>query len=78
MRVSDRQQTRNRAVRSQVRLAIRKYREADLKEKAALLPVTASALDNAVRKGIIKRTTASRMKSRLTKHLNRLQQESAS
>ncbi len=75
MRVSARQQARNRAVRSQVRQAIRRFREADVEGKTALLPATVSALDNAVRKGVVKKPTADRVKSRLAKLLNRLGQE---
>ena len=71
MRTSAKQQARNRAVRSQVRMAIRQFREAGTEEKANLLPATASSIDNAVRKGVIKNATADRIKSRLAKTINR-------
>ena len=67
MRTSAKQQARNRAVRSQVRMAIRQFRAAATEEKATLLPTTTSAIDNAVRKGVIKNATADRIKSRLAK-----------
>ena len=73
MRTSAQQRERNRAVRSQMRAAIRRYREAAPAEKEALLPETASLIDNAVRKGILKENTANRTKSRLVKLLQREQ-----
>jgi ribosomal protein S20 len=69
---------RNRAVRAEVRTAMRRFTEAPTEAKPALLRQATSALDNAVRKGIVKDRTASRRKSRLAKSLNRLAQEPAS
>ena len=73
MRTSAKQQARNRAVRSQVRQAIRRFRDADTQNKTTLLPPTVSILDNALRKGVLKRTTVNRMKSRLARAINRAQ-----
>ncbi|MCK4304600.1 MAG: 30S ribosomal protein S20 [Candidatus Eisenbacteria sp.] len=77
MRTSAKQRTRNRAVRSQVRHAIRTYREADPSKKPDLLPATISKIDNAVRKGVIKDATANRMKSRFANLANMSQKASA-
>ena len=66
---------RNRAVRSELRNAVRNYVNAPVEEKTELLRSTISIIDNAARKGIIKDATADRRKSRLTKLLNRQQKE---
>ncbi len=72
IRQSEKHRQRNRAVRSEVRTAVRRFEEAPLAEKAAELCRAVSALDNAVRKGILKDQTASRKKSRLARALNAL------
>jgi small subunit ribosomal protein S20 len=72
VRTSAKRRERNRAVRAEVRTAIRRFEEAAKDEKPALLPQAASSLDNAVRKGIVKESTANRRKSRLAKSINRL------
>jgi len=71
IRTSERQRERNRAVRSRMRTAIRKFQEAPADQKAAALRQASSELDNAVRKGVIKENTANRKKSRLARELNR-------
>lgn len=71
MRTSAKQRAYNRAIRGQVRKVLRQYREANPDEKAALLSATVSTVDNAVRKGVMKDSTANRVKSRLAKQLNR-------
>ena len=68
VRTNKRDQKRNIAVRSQVRTAVRKVREESASEQAPeVLREAHSTLDNAVRKGIIRRKTADRKKSRLAK-----------
>jgi len=71
IRTSERQRERNRSVRSRVRTAIRKFEEGAAERKAELLREATSELDNAVRKGVIKESTANRKKSRLARGLNR-------
>ena len=65
--------TRNRANSSQLRTALRNMRESLEKgDKAAAGQVyreTVSTLDRAVKKGNLHENTASRYKSRLSKHL---------
>ncbi len=77
IRVTKRQNLRNRAVRSELRNAIRNYVDAPVEEKTTMLRSTISIIDNAVRKGILKNATADRRKSRLTKLLNRQQKEAS-
>jgi small subunit ribosomal protein S20 len=71
---------RNRAARTRVRNAVRQLRSAidggDREMVRQLLPQTVSILDVGVRKGVLHRNTASRVKSRLTTHVNRLLQQS--
>lgn len=73
VRQNAKRRERNREVRSRVRTALRSFREAPIAEKPELLRLATSQLDNAVRKGIIKQTTASRRKSRMARELTRLQ-----
>ena len=67
MRQAARRQQRNRGVRSRLRTAIKKHREAEAKERAEALPQTYSQIDRARRKGVIHKNAASRLKSRLAK-----------
>lgn len=67
MRTSARQRDRNRAARSEVRSAIRTYRETAAASQAGALPAATSAIDNAVRLGVLKKATANRLKSRLAR-----------
>jgi len=66
----------NRANRTRVRSAIKRFRSAlgsgDAAAAAKLLPETLSALDRSIRLGVLHQNTASRYKSRLTLALNRL------
>ena len=64
-----------RAVRSTVKTAVRKVREsveaADLDKARDRLKRASSALDNAVRKGVLHKKNASRRKSRLSALVNK-------
>jgi small subunit ribosomal protein S20 len=66
----------NTANRTQLRTSIKKLRAAiaagDLQEAQTLLPLTVSAIDKSVQKGVLHRNTASRHKARLTVHVNEL------
>jgi len=68
---SIRRRDRNRSVKTSTRGAVRTLRSAAEtgkgEESAALLPKTASTLDVAVRKGVLHKKTASRLKSRVAK-----------
>ncbi len=74
VKTNSRDNTRNRAVMSSVRSAVRDTREkASAKDSAA--PATyreaASVLDRAVRKGVLKKATANRQKARLARAIAR-------
>ncbi len=72
MRTNERDKNRNRAVKSQVRGAVKKLRNALGEETAATeLRQTHSVLDNASRKGVLHHKKVDRMKSRLAKAVNR-------
>lgn len=61
---------RNKMVKSSLRTAVRKYREAVGTENAqVLLNQAFSALDRAATKGVIHKNTAARKKARLAKKL---------
>ena len=63
----------NLAVKSRVRSAVKKVREATtLKDAQARLQTALSVLDRAAQKGVIPRSTASRHKSRLTLFVHKL------
>ncbi|MEN9572564.1 MAG: Ribosomal protein [Verrucomicrobiota bacterium] len=74
MRNSARKQVRNTAVRTQVKNVVKKFRaaiEAKQDTSPAALRSAISVLDKAVKKGVVKRGTADRKKSRLTIALNK-------
>jgi small subunit ribosomal protein S20 len=73
VRTSDKARKSNLAVKSRVRTALRRVREAKSRTDAqARLESALSVLDRAAQKGVIHRTTASRNKSRLTLFVNKL------
>ena len=67
---------RNRVVKTRVRGAVRKLREAidrkAVKEAESQLNVATSQLDGAVRKGVLHRNTAARYKARLAAGMSRM------
>jgi small subunit ribosomal protein S20 len=67
MRQTEKRRTRNRAVRTRVRSAIKSYRAADGGQKTSTLPATISEIDRAKKKGVIHKNAAARYKSRLAK-----------
>ncbi len=74
VRNSARKQIRNSVVRSQLKTTEKKFRgavAAKQDDSPAALRAAISTLDKAVKKGVIKRETADRKKSRLTLTLNR-------
>ena len=74
MRNSARKQARNNIVRTQIKTAVKKFRtsvETKQDTSPEALRLAISTLDKAVKKGVIKRSTADRRKSRLTLALNR-------
>lgn len=76
MRQGLKRRARNRRNVSQVKTQIRKLREAIAKGDAAgaksLLPETTSAIDKAVKKGVLHDNAGSRQKSRLASRVNAL------
>ena len=76
-RQSEKRRLRNKGVRSRVRTGIRRFHEAiAANDKSAaesqLLEVT-KLIDTAAGKGVYHKNTAARTKSRLNKHLQKLQ-----
>ncbi|KAA0254865.1 30S ribosomal protein S20 [Acidobacteria bacterium ACD] len=73
---SDKRRARNRSVKSVTRRALKSLRATTAGEPAKAgekLPATASALDVAVRKGVLHKNTASRLKSRTAKAVAKAQ-----
>jgi small subunit ribosomal protein S20 len=69
---NEKSRQRNAAAMSRIRAAIKSVRQApDRARAAAALKQAASILDRAVAKGVLKRPTASRHKSRLALHVQR-------
>lgn len=81
IRVIERKTLRNKMVRSKLKTAIRKSREAiaggDVDEAEAATRLAARELDKAANKHIIHRNNAARRKSRLFKALAELKNEPA-
>jgi len=76
MRQGEKRRARNRSNVSQVKTQIRKLREViakgDAAQAKAMLPETASAIDKAVKKGVLHDNAGARHKSRLTSRVNAL------
>jgi small subunit ribosomal protein S20 len=70
-RQNDKRRLRNRAARSTLRSQIKKLRRAldssESSEAQRLLPATVSLVDRLVKRGVLRKGTASRYKSRLGK-----------
>ncbi len=75
IRKGRRRQTRNQAIRSELRTLTKRFAgvvsSKKLDEAGTLLRLVTAKYDRAVSKGIIHRNTAARYKSRLTLRLNR-------
>jgi small subunit ribosomal protein S20 len=71
---SDRRRARNRSVVTRVRNVVKNLRrtaEAEASKVGGMLSGAISELDVAVRKGVLHRKTAARLKSRITKTANK-------
>ena len=75
-RQSEKRQAINTANRHKLKTQLRKLKTAVAAKKAddakGLLPQTFRLIDKSVQKGVIKKNTAARYKSRLTKSVNNL------
>lgn len=73
-RQTEKRTAANRANTSQLRTALRKFRQAlqsgDSAQAKSLFPATVSMIDKAVKKGVIHKNTAGRHKSRLSARLS--------
>ena len=73
VRRDKRKRTEHRIVKGFMRETMRNFRdESDAKTAGAALPQTYSIIDRAAKKKAIHPKTASRLKSRMAKHLNKL------
>ncbi|MBV6421030.1 MAG: 30S ribosomal protein S20 [Ignavibacteriaceae bacterium] len=76
IRVSARRQVVNKAAESRIKSSVKKVLASANKEEAEKLYKEAvSILDKGTTKGLIKKNTASRKKSMITRHLNSLQKK---
>lgn len=77
IRRNERRQQYNRQNRQRMRTAVKGLRSAlesgDLEQARARLVPTVSLIDNLIRKGVVHANAAARTKSRLTRHVNRLE-----
>jgi len=71
MRTSEKARQRNRAVKSTVKSALKKFEESPVAEAAEALRQAAAELDRAAKKGVIPKGRADRKKSRLARKTNR-------
>ena len=73
LKVNEKARIRNKAMKSRLRTFVKKVRTAASKEEAQeLFRATTSIIDSTARKGVIKKTTAARQKSRLSKFIARM------
>ena len=74
LKVSEMARLRNHAMKSRVANVIKKVRAAESKEEAQeLFKTAASIIDSTSRKGVIKKETAARKKSRLSKFISTME-----
>ncbi|MBD3208047.1 MAG: 30S ribosomal protein S20 [Candidatus Nealsonbacteria bacterium] len=75
LRQNEKRRKRNRKKRDKLNATIKEIEKmiegGKLKEAKKLLPETYKALDKAAKSGLIKKNTADRKKSRLTKQINK-------
>ncbi|HID55341.1 TPA: 30S ribosomal protein S20 [Candidatus Poribacteria bacterium] len=80
LRADPKKRLRNRMIKSATKTAVKKAEQAiasgDLEAAMTAFREAVSKLDRAARKGVIKRGTADRKKSRLAQKLNRLLSQS--
>lgn len=72
VKVNQKKNLQNRMVKTGVKSAVKKYETVlttDAAAAAAQLPLTTSAIDKAVTKGVMHKNTANRKKARLAKAL---------
>jgi small subunit ribosomal protein S20 len=60
----------NAPVRTKMKSAVKKMEKAPAEKKGSMLKKTIKSIDKALKKGLIKKNTAARKKSRLTKKAN--------
>ncbi len=73
MKQDKRRRARNRAVKSEIKIVVKKVTAAmDPEEGAKILPEVSSVMDKAAKKGVLHWRTAARKKSRLAKRVNSL------
>ena len=74
VKTNEKRRVRNKSVRSSVRTAVRKFREAveagNTEEAVALHRAAAKALDKAASKGVIHKNQAANRKSAMAKRIN--------
>ena len=74
VKTNEKRRQRNKSVRSSVRTAVRKFREAveagNTEEAATLQRAAARALDKAASKGVIHKNQAANRKSAMAKRVN--------
>lgn len=70
LRTNEKARQRNMAIKSALRKQLKRQRGAEGSEVVEGLPTTASALDRAVQKGVIPKSRADRLKSRLARRAN--------
>ena len=71
VKVTEKKNLRNRMVKSAMRTTVKKYENAAAagSADAAMLSLTASAIDKAAAKGVISKNAANRKKARMAKRL---------
>ena len=71
LRQTAKRNERNRSIKSRMATAVRNAKTAPPEERDAVLKRAVSAIDRAVKAGVIKKETAGRKKSRLVRELAR-------
>ncbi|MEO8432159.1 MAG: 30S ribosomal protein S20 [Acidobacteriota bacterium] len=67
IRQTAKRQAKNKGVRTRLKTALKGYRGADQADKAKRVPEAYSEIDSALKKGVIHKNAAARLKSRLAR-----------
>lgn len=71
LRKTKKRTLRNYSIKSEVKTVMKKIRKLSKEEAKKMLPKAYSVIDKAVKKGVIKKQTAARYKSRITLAINK-------
>lgn len=71
VKITDKKTKSNTPVKASMKTAVKKIEKAEVAKKQSLMSLAIQKIDKALKKGVIKKNTAARKKSRLAKTVNK-------